>query len=150
MATKKSTKTTDEVRRSVGRPSKYEPWMCDAVITVGEDGGHIYDMCKAIDVASFETFYNWIKTYPDFGKAVSKAKLASITWWLRVNKGIALGEIKGNHSAVMAILKNKDTMHFNAEENTTKTVNVTHSHVISDEQYTALLQEAKRLTKDVN
>lgn len=136
-----------EIRPKLGRPSKYEPWMCESVITAGQEGGHIYDMCKAIGVASFTTFYKWQDEYPEFKEAVAIAKQESICWWLQVNKGIALGEINGKHQAVMAILKNKDVEHFNAEQHTTKNININHNNVISEDQYKKLLEEAKNLTK---
>lgn len=64
----------------LGRPTKYTPEMCDAVIALGEDGAGKAEMAKAIGIDR-DTFKEWCKTNPIFSAAVKKAVDASQAWW---------------------------------------------------------------------
>ena len=86
---------------------KYEPWMCDKLIEVAQEGGHVAQMCRAIGVRSKDTFYRWTREHPEFGEAYEEARLISQDLLEQLLLGHATGKIKGNFNAVAMLLNNK-------------------------------------------
>lgn len=90
------------------RNTKYEEWMCDKIIEVAEQGGHCAAMCKAIGVKSRDTFYRWLKEYPELNEAYEKSKTVSQAFYEEVLLAGALGKIKNyNFNSIAMILNNK-------------------------------------------
>lgn len=90
------------------RATKYEPWMCDKLVEIAEQGGHVAEMCKAIGIRSKDTFYRWITEHKEFGKAYEESKLASQAFYENVLLAGALGKIKNyNFNSIAMILNNK-------------------------------------------
>ena len=88
--------------------SKYMPWMCQKIVEIAADGGHVADMFCAIGVGSKETFYRWIQDYPEFSEAYSAAKLMSEVYYTTLLRKGAEGKIKNyNFNSVAMILNNK-------------------------------------------
>ena len=90
------------------RSSKYKPWMCDKIVEVAEQGGHVPAMLKAIGVRSKDTFYRWLREYPDFKDAYEASKVVSQAFYEEVLLAGALGKIKGyNFNSIAMVMNNK-------------------------------------------
>lgn len=90
------------------RKRKYEPWMCEKIIEVAEQGGHIPAMLKAIGVRSKDTFYRWLSEYPEFKEAYETSKIASQAFYEEILLAGALGKIKGyNFNSIAMVMNNK-------------------------------------------
>lgn len=70
----------DEKKNKIGRPTKYDPAMCEIVVEVMEQGfsfeavaGHL-GICK-------DTLYEWAKKYPDFSDAKKRGLEQSRIFW---------------------------------------------------------------------
>ena len=88
--------------------TKYHPMMCEQIIEIAEQGGHVAHMCDAIGVASFETFYRWLKEYPEFQEAYTTAKMKSQIFYENILLAGALGKIKNyNFNSMAMIMNNK-------------------------------------------
>ena len=74
----------DEVEKLIaryrGRPTKFEPWMCDAVIAYGRLGWSKASMCAELMI-SRQTIDNWMADHPEFLGAMEIALLLSQQWW---------------------------------------------------------------------
>lgn len=90
------------------KDTKYEPWMCDAIVEVANNGGHVAQMCLAIGVNSRDTFYRWLELYPEFKEAYESASISSLAFYEQVMLGGGLGKIKNfNFNAIAMIMNNK-------------------------------------------
>ena len=88
--------------------TKYESWMCDKLVDVAEQGGHVAQMCKAIGIRSRDTFYRWLQQYPEFKDAYEASKLESQSFYENLLLAGALGKIeKFNFPSIAMILNNK-------------------------------------------
>jgi uridine phosphorylase len=92
----------------VPKASKYEPWMCDKIIEVAAQGGHVSTMCQAIGVRSKDTFYRWAKEHKEFAEAYEEARMLSQAFYESILLAGAIGKIKNfNFNAVAMIMNNK-------------------------------------------
>ena len=97
-----------EILPKKGRPSKYQTWMGDKIKEVASQGGHVAEMCVAIDVKSYETFYRWVDEHPEFKTAYNEAKLLSQAFYENLLLAGACGKVKGfNFNALAMVLNNK-------------------------------------------
>ena len=71
---------TEEVKRPVGRPSLYDPALCDQVIELGSQGKSIEQIAAQIGVGT-KTMYNWRDEFPEFLRALEMAKELELDWW---------------------------------------------------------------------
>lgn len=87
-----------------GRPSKYDPMYCDAVVEHMRDGASLTSFAAEIDVAR-STINVWMDEHPEFSEAVTRAKAKCAAWWERVGRNLAAtGE--GNATMCVFGLKN--------------------------------------------
>lgn len=63
-----------------GRPSKYDPAYCAAVIEHMKDGASLTSFAASIDVAR-STINEWMGEHIEFSEAVNKAKAHCAAWW---------------------------------------------------------------------
>ena len=90
------------------KTTKYEPWMCDELLKVAEEGGHVAQMCRAIGIRSKDTFYRWLDEYPEFKEAYAESKLISQSFYEQVLLMGGMGRIKNyNFQSIITILNNK-------------------------------------------
>lgn len=66
--------------RPVGRPTDYEPAMCERVIGFGKEGFSLAEMASGLDCGR-DTMIAWQKLHPEFSKAVKRASDESLAWW---------------------------------------------------------------------
>lgn len=91
--------------RAGGRPSKYDPAFCDAVIEFMQDGYSVTAFAGSIGV-SRQTIYNWMDENPAFFDAVKQGMAASAVWWEGQLRNVAVTGA-GNATAVIFGLKNR-------------------------------------------
>lgn len=90
------------------KQTKYEPWMCQKILELAEQGQHVAGMMKAIGILSKDTFYRWLREYPEFNEAYEASKVASQAFYEEVLLAGALGKIKNfNFNALAMTLNNK-------------------------------------------
>lgn len=90
------------------RKGKYDPSMCETIVKIAEQGGHVAEMCVAIGIKSKDTFYRWIKEYSEFSEAYETAKLYSQAFYENLLLAVACGKIKNaNFNALAMTLNNK-------------------------------------------
>lgn len=65
-----------------GRPSKYDPAFCAAVVEAGKQGQSKAEIASGLDV-SRPTLDAWAKEHPDFLYALQCAHEHSLAWWER-------------------------------------------------------------------
>lgn len=95
---------SEEQKRPVGRPTKYDPKYCDMIVEHMSEGASATSFAAEIDV-SRSTITEWADTYPEFSAAVTRAKAKCAAWWERVGRTNA---VTGNGNATLVIfgLKN--------------------------------------------
>jgi hypothetical protein len=76
------TETLKPEPRPVGRPSKYKPEFCAAIVMHGKQGMTVPEMADELDV-SIQTLYEWSGVHPEFSEAFSRAQEAAEACWAR-------------------------------------------------------------------
>lgn len=69
-------------RHPGGRPTKYDPNMCEIVIALGAEGKSRTEIAFELGVVK-ATIQNWEAEHPEFLAAMTRAKEAEQTWWER-------------------------------------------------------------------
>lgn len=67
-------------KRKRGRPSKYDPAMCDVVIDLGEQGKSRTQIARTLGTTR-KTLLEWEEVHPDFRNAMSIASDYAQAWW---------------------------------------------------------------------
>jgi len=88
----------------VGRPSKYKPEYCEAVIKHMNEGASLTSFAASIDV-SRSRINEWMEAHEEFQEAVKVAKSKCAYWWESVGRKNAV-EGGGNATLVVFGLKN--------------------------------------------
>lgn len=63
-----------------GRPSKYDPAMCDQVLAWGEEGKSKTWMAAKLGI-SRQRLYDWEAEHEEFRDALTRAQALSQMWW---------------------------------------------------------------------
>lgn len=96
-----------EIPKPIGRPSIYDPAMCDRVVECGREGMGVAEMSAEIGI-SRETFNAWRKSRPDFSDAVKEAVSLSQAWWEKQGRMATFGAIDGfNATSYIFQMKNR-------------------------------------------
>ena len=72
------TETTE--KRPVGRPTLYDPAMCETVVELGKLGKSVEQICLHLNI-SIRTIYLWRDTHEEFMQALEEAKAYEQAWW---------------------------------------------------------------------
>ena len=72
--------TEETIKRSIGRPTLYNPDLCDKVIELGKIGKSVEQIASILGY-SLRTMYQWRDVYPDFLHAMEDAKQYEQYWW---------------------------------------------------------------------
>lgn len=96
--------TNEEKKNPIGRPSKYSPEFCDAVVRHMAEGASLSSFAAEIDVAR-STLNEWMSAHPEFSDAVKRAKAKCAAWWERLGREGAMGG-EVNPTLVIFGLKN--------------------------------------------
>jgi hypothetical protein len=98
---------TPPVPKKRGRKTKYNPEFCDIILEVAERGGHKAEMSRLMGINE-DTFTEWCKTYPEFGRAWTDSKTISKAFYENLLLKAACGQIdKFNFNSVAMIMNNK-------------------------------------------
>jgi transposase len=90
-----------------GRPTKYDPAMCETVIQCGRDGMGKAEMAAELDVA-YSTFDLWTQEHPEFSEAVKHAQRLSQAWWEKMGRVSTFGGVDGfNATSYIFQMKNR-------------------------------------------
>ena len=73
-----------------GRPSKYDPAYCEAVIQHMAEGASLTSFAASIDV-SRATINVWMAEHPEFLEAANVGKARCAAWWEKAGRNIAMG-----------------------------------------------------------
>ncbi len=91
----------------VGRPTKYDPAMCEAVIEAGAQGMTLAEMADIIGVTR-ETVRAWVAEKPEFSCAVKEGLDKAQAWWERKGREATFGAIDGyNATSYIFQMKNR-------------------------------------------
>lgn len=91
----------------VGRPSKYDPAMCEKVIAFGAEGMGVCEMADELGI-HYETFMAYRDKHPDFSEAVKAALRKSQAWWERKGRQATFGGTEGfNATSFIFNMKNR-------------------------------------------
>jgi transposase len=74
------TDQTEAPKRSVGRPSTYDPAYCEQVVELGRIGKSIEQICYQLHTP-VRTLYEWRGRHPEFSQALEDAKAYEQAWW---------------------------------------------------------------------
>ena len=108
-------KTKGAGMANAGRPSKYDPAMCEAAIECGKQGMGLAEIAAQLDI-SRDTLNEWRKTNDEFSDAIERALDLSQAWWEGKGREGAVGMIDGfNATGYIFQMKNR----FRAEWNDT-------------------------------
>jgi hypothetical protein len=90
-----------------GRPSKYDPGMCDRVLELGDEGKSKAQICKGLGI-SWGSFVNYQNQHPEFLTAIKEAEKLAQAWWEdRGQAGITAGVGGFNATAYIFQMKNR-------------------------------------------
>lgn len=88
----------------LGRPSKYDPAYCQAIIDHCTDGSSLTSFAASVDVCR-DTVSEWTKAHPEFSVAAKIAKAKACAWWEKQGRTIAE---KGGGNATLAVFGMKN------------------------------------------
>lgn len=64
----------------MGRPSKYDPSFCKAVVELGKKGKSFEQMASTLNI-SYRTLCRWRDEHEEFCHALEDAQACSLAWW---------------------------------------------------------------------
>ncbi|WP_209018766.1 hypothetical protein [Endobacterium cereale] len=89
---------------AAGRPTKYDPSYCDAVVEHMKEGASLTSFAAEIGVAR-STINEWIDQNYEFSEAVKRGKARCASWWEALGRKNAVNG-GGNATLVIFGLKN--------------------------------------------
>jgi transposase len=90
-----------------GRPTKYKPEFCDAIIEMAKTGASKAEMCLDLDIA-WSTFQLWQETHEEFSASVKEAERLSQGWWEKNGRIATFGGTQGFNATSFAFnMKNR-------------------------------------------
>lgn len=92
-------------RAKLGRPSKYDPALCEKVRDLGSKGKSKAQIAAALGI-SRQTLDTWAALHPDFLDAVKDAHDAALAWWEDQGQD-GLSADKFNATAFIFQMKNR-------------------------------------------
>ena len=87
-----------------GRPTKYRPEYCEALVEHMATGASVASFAAEIDVAR-STINEWADQHREFSDALSRGKAKCAAWWERVGRDSAQ-DGKGNATMIVFGLRN--------------------------------------------
>lgn len=73
---------TGEMSMPAGRPTKYDPVMCERVVECGREGFSRAEIAADLEI-SLDTLYRWQHEHQAFSEALSRAYDLAFAWWER-------------------------------------------------------------------
>lgn len=90
-----------------GRPTKYDPKFCEAVIEAGARGDTLAGMAEECDVDR-ATINDWMEKHEDFSRAVKRGLQKAQALWESKGMAATFGEVEGfNATSYIFNMKNR-------------------------------------------
>lgn len=71
---------SNDTPKKIGRPSKYDPALCDKVVELGRQGKSVEQISSALGF-HYKTLLYWSETHPEFLEAMELAKQYEMAYW---------------------------------------------------------------------
>ena len=71
---------SNDTPKKIGRPSKYDPALCDKVVELGRQGKSVEQISSALGF-HYKTLLYWAETHPEFLEAMELAKQYELAYW---------------------------------------------------------------------
>ncbi len=97
----------EDTKKKVGRPSKYDPDICDSIPEMFSNGQSIEEVCRDNLHISKQTCYDWMKKYPEFSDAIKEGVGISEAWWHTLGRAGAAGKASINPAVWIFNMKNR-------------------------------------------
>jgi transposase len=110
-------------KRPVGRPTKYDPAMCDDVVNTMRGGGTKLEVCAELGIV-YDTFLEWQRIHPEFFEAVKQGTGLSEAFWTRLGQAGATGS-NPNANATFWIFNMKNRFDWSDKRDIHQTGDVT-------------------------
>lgn len=96
--------------------------MCQTILEIAAQGGHIPAMCLAIGIRSRDTWYRWKEDYPEFKEATEYAELISQAYYEGLLLKAGTGQIQNvNFNSLAMIMNNKFSTEYKRSANSANT-----------------------------
>lgn len=95
-----------EIKKKRGPESRYSSDMCDKIVEIASEGGHVAEMMIALGISSKETFYKWQNENPEFKEAYGLSKLVSQAYYEKLGLQGATGQIPNFNASTYALIMN--------------------------------------------
>jgi hypothetical protein len=89
-----------------GRPTKYSPKLCELLPAMFANGESVVEVCAELGIHK-DTFFQWVKEYPDFSDSYKKGQELSEAWWTKVGRMGSLGKAKIQPATWIFNMKNR-------------------------------------------
>jgi len=74
-----------------GRPTKYKKEFAEKLPDMFKGGESVAEVCAELGIWK-ETFYEWIKLYPEFSNSYKKGLQLSEAWWTKLGRAGSCGK----------------------------------------------------------
>ncbi len=71
---------SNDTPKKIGRPSKYDPALCNKVVELGRQGKSVEQISSALGF-HYKTLLYWAETHPEFLEAMELAKQYELAYW---------------------------------------------------------------------
>jgi hypothetical protein len=89
-----------------GRPTKYSPKLCGLLPAMFANGESVVEVCAELGIHK-DTFFEWVKIYPDFSDSYKKGLELSEAWWIRIGRIGSVGKAKIQPATWIFNMKNR-------------------------------------------
>jgi hypothetical protein len=127
-----------------GRPFKYQDSYPDKIVEMMRGGALNCDLWAELDVCK-DTFYEWIRTYPDFEDAYRRGRAKAESYWARQLKEMTIAKDDKGCKACIMILNNNFGWGKGDGQAGSQTINIGNMNVLqnnkTDQELIELIQE---------
>jgi len=89
-----------------GRPTKYSEKLCKLLPYLFSNGESVTEVCAYLDIMK-DTFFEWVKQYPDFSDSYKRGLELSEAWWTRLGRMGSIGKVKIQPATWIFNMKNR-------------------------------------------
>src|SRR3990167_5924921 len=116
----------------IGRPTKYESWMCDKLIELMSEGASKNEVSVALGI-HWDTFCDWQKKNSEFSYSVKRGEKLSEAWWERIARENLITFHKGpQFNAVLWYMNMKNRFGWRDKQEIEHSGEVTNKTVLID------------------
>lgn len=93
-------------KKKTGRPTKYDPAMCETVIELGAKGASRAEIAMELGI-HWDTFHEWQKQHPAFSDAIKRAMQLAQGWWEKKGREATFASEGFNATSYIFQMKNR-------------------------------------------